>query len=349
MLVRVMTKFSFKLIFFWITILLIINSDLCQGGITKSGTTAAQFLKIQVGARAIGMGGAYVAQANDVSAIYWNPAGITRIEPNGAVSFAYSDWLVDTQFNFAAVVIQAGQLGTFGLSFTSLSMPDLEVRTEFEPEGTGEYFNALDLAMGISFARIITDRFAVGFNMKYIREQIWHTSASTIALDLGILFRTDFEWLTLGMSVSNFGPKMQFAGKDLFINYDFDPEQWGDNENIFANLETDRWDLPLLFRFGLSFELLNRERNQLIGVIEARHPNDNTESISVGFEYGLLRRVFFRGGYQSLFEADSEKGLTLGMGFIYYLSRNYPLRFDYAFSDWNRLTNVHRFSVELNF
>ena len=319
------------------------------GGLTKSGTAAAQFLKIQVGARAIGMGGAYVALANDISSIYWNPAGLSKIGSHGAATFAHTNWLVDTKFNFAAVAVRAGRIGIFGLSFTSLSMPDMKVRTEFEPEGTGEYFSALDMAMGLSYARSITDRFDFGFNMKYIREQIWHMAASAIAFDIGILFRTDFDWLVLGMSISNFGPKIQYAGKDVFINYDFNPNQWGDNENIFANLQTDKWDLPLLFRFGVAMEILKQEMNQLMATVEARHPNDNTESISIGFEYGFMRRFFLRGGYQAMFEADSEKGLTLGMGIIYYLSSQNPLHFDYAYADWGRLTNVHRFSLEIEF
>lgn len=334
---------------YFLLVSLVATYQLIAGNLTKSGTTAAQFLKIPVGARAIGMGGSFVALANDVSSIYWNPAGMTKVGSTGAVNFSYTNWLADTKFNYAAVVLDIATVGSFGLHFTSLSMPDMEVRTEFEPEGTGEYFSALDLELGLSYARAITDRFSLGFTAKYIREQIWHMSASSIAFDVGILFQTDFDWLMLGMSVSNFGPKMQFVGKDVFINYDFTPEQWGDNENIFANLQTDKWDLPLLFRFGLSIELWNNDATQFITTIEARYPNDNSESLSMGFEYGFLKRFFLRGGYQALFEAESERGLTFGLGIVYYISRSNPLHFDYAYADWNRLNNVHRFSIELKF
>ena len=316
---------------------------------SKSGTTAAQFLKVQVGARAIGMGGAYVAMANDVTSIYWNPAGLSRIGPNGGAHFSHANWLADTKFDFAAAAIKAGSLGTFGLSFTSLSMPDMQVRTEFEPEGTGEFFSAMDMTLGLSYARAITDRFAVGFNMKYLRQQIWHMSASSIAFDVGVLFQTDFDWLTLGMSIANFGPKMQYAGKDIFINYDFDPNAWGDNENIFANLQTDKWDLPLMFRFGLAAKIMDQDMNQLTAAVEARHPNDNTESLNFGLEYGFRYWFFLRGGYESLYEAESEKGATFGAGLIFYLSPTLPMNLDYAYADWGRLTNVHRFSFEIKF
>lgn len=319
------------------------------GGLTKSGTTAGQFLKIQIGARAIGMGGAYVALANDVSSFYWNPAGLARVGPNGGVNFVHTNWLAEMKFDFAAVALRISNFGTLGLSFTSLSMPDMKVRTEFEPEGTGEYFSAMDMVIGVGYARTLTDRFSMGITAKYIRQQIWHMSASTIAFDIGILFKTDFNWLTLGMDISNFGPKLQYSGKDIFINYDFSPNEHGDNENIFADLQTDKWDLPLLFRFGVAMEIMNQEMNQLIAAIEARHPNDNTESLSFGMEYGFRHRFFLRGGYQSLYEDESEKGLTLGTGIVYYLTKSIPLYFDYAYADWGRLNDVQRFSVEIHF
>ena len=318
-------------------------------GLTKSGTTAAQFLKIPVGSRAIGMGGACVAAANDATSLYWNPAGLTHIQPTGAVSFVHTNWLAGTNFDFAAAVIRTGSVGTFGFSFTSLSMPDMKVRSELEPEGTGEFFSAMDMSLGLSFARALTDRFALGLTAKYVRQQIWHMTASTIAFDVGILFKTDFDWLVLGMSISNFGPKLQYAGKDIFVNYDFDPNQWGDNENIFANLQTDRWDLPLLFRFGAAANLVQGKMTQITATVEARHPNDNTENLSIGLEYGFRKRFFLRSGYQALFEDQSEKGLTLGAGFVYYLTARMPFFIDYAYADWGRLTNTHRFSLEIHF
>lgn len=315
----------------------------------KTGTTTAQFLKIQIGARAIGMGGAYVASCRDATATYWNPAGLAVVTGNGAFNFSYNDWLADTQMNFASVAIKAGNVGTLGLSFTSLSMPDMKVRDEFYPEGTGEYFSAGDIAIGVSFARSLTDRFSLGVTGKYIRQQIWHSTASAVAMDIGILFRTDIDWLVLGMSISNFGPKMKFTGKDQFVYYDFEPDEWGDSEHIYAELQTDSWNLPLLFRYGVALEILNRGMNQLTATLEARHPNDNTESVSFGAEYGFLSRFFLRGGYQAMFEADSEKGLTFGMGLLYYIRRNMPLFFDYAYADWGRLNNTHRFSVGIHF
>jgi long-subunit fatty acid transport protein len=319
------------------------------GSLSKSGTTASQFLKIPVGARAIGMGGAYVALANDASAVFWNPGGLANISGSGAVSFIHTNWLAETSFNFAVAVINIEDFGALGISFTSLSMPDMEVRDEFNPEGTGEYFSAGDLALGLSYARKFTDRFSLGFTAKYVYQKIWHMTASTIAFDVGMKFQTDLDWLVLGISISNFGPKIHYTGKDVFINYDYNPDEWGDSQNIFANLQTDEWELPLMFRVGLAFKVVESENHQLVSSVEARHPNDNTENISAGLEYGFLNKFFLRAGYQSFFEENSEKGLTAGAGFVYFLSPTSPLKLDYAYADWNRLTQVHRFSIEIQF
>jgi len=166
---------------------------------------------------------------------------------------------------------------------------------------------------------------------------------------VGLQFQTELDWLMMGISVSNFGPKLQYTGKDVFINYDFNPDEWGDSENIFANLQTDSWELPLVFRFGLVAEILRDNINTIITAVEARHPNDNTENISFGVEYGFMRRFFLRSGYQALFEEDSEKGFTAGAGFVYFLSSSVPIKIDYAYADWNRLATVHHFSIEIQF
>src|SRR5437879_1705175 len=92
--------------------------------VSKAGTTAAAFLEIPVGARAIGMGGAFVGTANDVTSLYWNPAGAARLEHSEA-AFSHTNWIADMNFDYAALSVPLENFGTFGLSFTSLTMPDM--------------------------------------------------------------------------------------------------------------------------------------------------------------------------------------------------------------------------------
>jgi hypothetical protein len=316
--------------------------------ITKVGTTAAQFLKIDAGARAIGMGGAFVAAANDATSLYWNPAGIAGVERK-EIHVMHANWLGDTDFDFAAVVLPLGEFGSFGVNVTALSMPEMEVRTVFYPEGTGEQFGAGDLAAGISYARMLTDRFAIGFTAKYIRQHIWDMSASSVALDFGTLFTTGFHGMTLGMSISNFGNKMRYEGKNTQIFYDFDPTEFGDNDKLPANLQTDKWSLPLLFRVGIAMPVWNNDTNRLMFAVDAIHPNDDTENLNLGAEYAFNKRVFLRGGFKALGSKDSEEGLTLGAGFDSSPIGATNLRVDYAWADWGRLNAVHRFSLAILF
>jgi hypothetical protein len=102
--------------------------------VAKVGITAAPFLEIGVGSRAIGMGGAFVATANDASALYWNPAGIARLR-NGQVLLMHAKWLADIQFDFAGVVVPLGSWGVLGGMLTTLNSGDMPVRTIERPEG----------------------------------------------------------------------------------------------------------------------------------------------------------------------------------------------------------------------
>ena len=144
-------------------------------------------------------------------------------------------------------------------------------------------------------------------------------------------------------------PKTQFKGKDTFIDYDFSHGEHGDNENIYADLKTDEWNLPMIFRYGIKMDVLNGKNHSVITAIDVSHSNDNNPSLNVGFEYGFLKRFYLRSGYRSLFEKDSEKSLTMGGGLVYYLNAAFPLHVDYAYSDWGRLEYVHRLSFEIQF
>ena len=116
--------------------------------ITKTGTTAASFLKIGVGARSIAMGGAYTAAANDVSSIYWNPAGLASMGGSQAM-FNHVNWIADVQYDVAAAALPVEGFGTIGASFASMNVGDMDVTTVSEPEGTGERFTAGGTEMGI--------------------------------------------------------------------------------------------------------------------------------------------------------------------------------------------------------
>ena len=316
--------------------------------VTKVGTTAAKFLSIPVGARALGMGGAQVAVANDPSAMYWNAAGLAQQTQSEAM-FNHTNWIADIDFNYGGVVLPLGEGGTIGLNFTSLSMGEMERTTEDQPEGTGEMFNATSFAVGVSYGRNLTDWFAIGVNAKYVNERIWNSTAVGFAVDVGTLFTTPFEGLKFGAGISNFGTKMRINGDDLLVLKDISTNN-GNNPNINANLSTDYFDLPLTLRIGVCYQPIANEDELLTLAVDAVHPNDNSESISLGGELAAFQRIIaIRGGYKALGAKDGEDQFTVGGGVRYALTGNLIFKMDYAFEKFGRLNNVHKFGIGVMF
>lgn len=315
---------------------------------TKVGSTAAPFLNIGIGPRAIAMGGAFVATANDATSLYWNPAGAARAQSNSA-SFSHANWFADISYNWAGAVLYLGNFGAVGLSVDYLDYGDMEVTTLSEPEGTGEIFNPQDLVIALSYGYNLTDRFSIGGSVKYINQKIWNTSANAVAVDLGVLFISDMYGLRIGATITNFGTDMQLDGKDLFIQTDINTQVNGNNDQILAKLNTDSYPLPLTFRIGLAMDVLDLDNQRFTVGVDALHPNDNAESLNIGGEYVLFNILSLRGGYKSLFLKNSEEGLTLGFGINYNLATDLGLSFDYAYQDFGRLEYTQQFSVGIKF
>jgi hypothetical protein len=154
-------------------------------GSQRAGTAAAQFLKIGVGGRAVGMGETFIAVANDASALYWNPAGMAQFEDNQLI-LSHVDWPVDIKHEFVGYVHHLSSINAIGVSFTSLHMEDMEETTEFAPTGTGNFFTFRDIAIGLSYARRMTDKFSFGTTVKYIEETLAEVEMRSVMVDLGM-------------------------------------------------------------------------------------------------------------------------------------------------------------------
>ncbi|MBI5476967.1 MAG: PorV/PorQ family protein [Ignavibacteriales bacterium] len=315
---------------------------------TKVGSTAAPFLNIGMGPRAISMGGAFVATANDLSTLYWNPAGASRMEATGAM-FLYSPWFADITYNWAGLLVNTGSYGSLGLSVTYLDYGKMEVTTLSEQEGTGEYFSAKDIAFSVTYSYNLTDKFSLGMNVKYINQKIWNSSADAFAIDLGTLFISDFYGVRIGASISNFGTDMTLDGKDLLVLYDPNPNLNGNNDQILTRLKTDAYPLPLIFRVGIAKDFFVGSKNRITVAADAIHPNDNAEAMNVGTEYSFNENLFIRAGYKSLFLTNTEEGLNLGFGLKYEIADKVFFNIDYAYQDFGKLKYTQQFGVGIQF
>ena len=315
---------------------------------TKVGTSAAQFLGMPVGARALAAGSATVALSNDATSIYYNPGAMSFMVGSQAV-VSHTNWLVGTKFDWAGVVINLDGSNAIGVSITQLNYGEELVTTEVAQNGTGEKWNAADLAISLSYSRSLTDRFSIGGTGKFIQSKIWNSSASSVAVDVGLLYNTGYNGLKIGLSIANFGSDMRMDGKDLFRPIDLEPEVEGNNQTLISRLKTDDWPLPLLFRAGVSMDAFKDEDMRLTFAADALRPSDNGESLNLGGEFSWKETIFIRGGKRALFLTDGNENYSLGGGINFELTAVNIISVDYSYQNFNIFGGIQSFAVGITF
>lgn len=262
---------------------------------TNTGTTIGSFLEIEPNARVAAMGNAGVSAYDGLQAAYYNPASIGAVEGT-EVLFSHIAWFADISYDYAGAAFAFGSLGKAYATITSLNSGEIDVRTVDQPLGTGERFRVSDVALALGFGRQLSPRFSAGVQLNFVQETIWHTSASTMTLSLGTLYRVSENGLRIGSSLSNFGTRAAYDGRDLRFTYDNVPGQNGDNSALPGVRYTDPYAVPLLFRVGVAMPFRLNDDNRLLLAADAFHPNDNSESVSAGAEWLLNDQVALRAG-----------------------------------------------------
>jgi hypothetical protein len=315
---------------------------------TKTGTTIGTFLRIEPDARIAAMGNAGVSFDGGLEGFYFNPASLARSRRH-EVAFTHNAWIADIAFDHVAAAFPLGKSSTIVATVTSLRSGDILVRTVDQPLGTGELYSVSDLALGVGWARPVTDRFSVGAQLSYLQERVWNSTLSSAVLALGTLYRTSENGLVLGASLSNLGTGGGFSGRDLGVTFDQDPNANGDNGTIPAEILTEKFGVPVLLRFGIALPYKINGTQKLRVEVDALHPSDNSESLNLGAEYSYRDRFALRAGWQSLLQKDAEGGLTLGAGWTGEMNNSFGYDFAYAFADQGRLGSVHRVTVGVDF
>jgi hypothetical protein len=289
-------------------------------GQAKVGTAGAKFLDIGISARAVGMAEAYSAIANDVSAVYYNPAGLTQMFSR-EIMFTHINYPAGINFEFAAFAIPVEALaGVLGVGIYNLNTGDIPLTTYGYPNGTGEYFAASDLAVTVSYARSLTEHFSLGGTFKYVGEYYDNESSHGWAADVGTLYDTGYRGFRIAMSIVNFGPDMKMVQQN--------------------------YPLPINFKFGSSFNFIENPDHLAVFALEGAHPSDNLEQYNAGIEYWYLDKFSVRVGNRFNYDSD---GFTAGAGIKWPLGENSELRVDYGYQDFGFLREIHRFSLAMAF
>ncbi len=285
----------------------------------KVGTTGAQFLELGVSARAMGMAEAFTAVSDDITSVYYNPAGLTYLYGREA-AFTYIRMPADINYGFAAIGLPLESIGgVLGIGMYGLSSGSIDEMTYYRIP-TGRTFSWNDYAISVSYGRYLTDRFSIGVTVKYIGEFVHDYTASGWAADVGTVYNTGFRGFKIAMVITNFGPDMTFI------------------RNAFP--------LPINFKFGGSINVIEGVDHLVTFAAEGSHPSDNLEKYNSGVEYVFQNRFILRAGGRFNYDVD---GFAAGGGLRLPFGEDCELRFDYAFQDFGILTEVHRFTMSIAF
>ncbi len=301
----------------------------------RAGTSSATFLRIGVGARAVGMGETFVAVANDPSAIYWNPAGLASLQRR-ELAISHTQWPADITFEHLTLILPSRRLGgSLALQFGVLGT-DIAETSELQPFGTGRTFSYSDLVVGGAYSRRWTDKLLVGAGIKYVREdlgsQVGGPTSSSVLFDVGSIYYLGLGSVRIATSLTNFGSALKPSG-NYVSPYDGSTAQY------------DGFDPPLMFRYGLAFEPIENEHQRLTTAFEVNQPADNERLVKAGAEWLFMNSLAIRGGYN--FSADALK-LSAGAGFNGTFG-NLRGALDYAYTDGGPLGAVHRLSLGVRF
>ncbi|QXD14462.1 PorV/PorQ family protein [Rhodocaloribacter litoris] len=314
----------------------------------KVGSTSMQFLKVLPSARAAALGEAYSVWAAGAEAVFWNPAGLARSQRH-EVSLTYTDWLFDARQGAFSYAHHLGSLGAVGFQVQYVDFGVFEETTNERPHisnpdqpgMTGRTFRPFSYVVGLTYARHLTDRFALGFGAKYAHESLFDggavraqirqnvfdevdTRASAVLFDFGIRYETGFRSVQIASAVQNFGPDVRYA--------------------------VESYPVPLLFRVGIAADLVGpdgllaggREDSQIRAAFDLFHPNDYAQQMHFGMEYEFMHLLSLRAGYKFFYDAD---GLTLGAGLRYALGAA-GVAIDYSYGSMgDYLSGVQRFSL----
>lgn len=321
------------------------------GAGNRGGTNGASELLIPVGARDIAMGGAAASTSFGVEGLYWNPALVAKSSYGTSVYVSHMSYIADIGVNYGAISTIFEGFGTVALSLKSLSIGEIPVTTTIYPDGTGQTFTPQFFTLGLSYARELSDRVAVGLTTNLISERMGDVSASGLAFNIGVLYDNlaAVEGLSIGVTVKNIGPQMRFDGSGLLVQ----ATVAGQNRPAqFYQVEAASFELPSSIEFGLGYRRGLDGFNNIVLSTAFQSNNFSDDEYRIGAEYSYQNLVFLRGGYNFAQRQSEERQFLFGPSFgvgIRTALGSLEVSVDYAFRKVAVFDNNHVIGVKLGF
>ncbi len=325
-----------------VVILLVLISMMSMlTGQVKLAQTGAQFLSVDSDAKAGGMAGALTTIEMSSASVFFNPAGMARMNTMIDVMASQNQWFADIDYNSFSAAYRPGngELGVFAISLVSVDYGEIQGTQVWANEAgfvDTEILTPSSMAAGFGYAKALSDKFAVGGNLKYVAlnygksvypsddnssvpDTVKSHLAFSNAFDFGTIYRTGWKSLAFGMSVRNFSNEVTF--------------------------EKEGFQLPLTFTLGISMDVfdLRRENSgnqKLLVSVDALHYRSHAEQLRLGLEYKPIDMLALRGGFMS---SNDENDFSFGLGI-----QQYGLVFDYAYEPYGRLGDVQRMTVRFS-
>ncbi|MDZ7271790.1 MAG: PorV/PorQ family protein [candidate division KSB1 bacterium] len=342
-----------------LTVLLVVALSVMTGAAAdkKLAQTGFQFLSVPTEARAAAMGEAFTTVAGYSGSMLYNPANMARVNSLVDISISQNKWIADINHMSGTIAVNPwrGEYGVLGFSILAVDYGEF-LGTMVDPTTEKGYidtetFTPSAFAAGVAYARSLTDRFSVGGHVRYCYQKLGTSTLpvgdvsagvtekvenfqDVLAFDFGTLYRTGFRTLAFGMSVRNFSKEIKF--------------------------QKEGFQLPLTFRIGVSMELLElvlgkNDMHSLLLSVDASHPRDYPEQLSIGAEYTFMGMLALRGGYTTGYRhtekekgeyGNPDRGLSFGFG-VQKLFGDRLIALDYAYIPFGVFDAVQMMSFRL--
>jgi len=349
---------TLKSILIILTVILLGVDSAFAGGGSRNGTGGATELIIPVGAHGIALAGSGVATETGLDALFWNPAGVAGMTNSVTAGFSHMNYIADIGVENGTVGINFEGFGIIALDVKSLSIGNIPITTNEQPDGTGQTFAPEFLVAGATYAKQLTDRISIGLTFNYISENIAQVSATGFAVNAGVQYKDigDISGFNFGLVIKNIGPQMTYTGPGLLVKAtptgsNSAPSDAFLRSPSFYSINAAAFDLPSSVDIGLGYNLGIDDMNavQFSGTFE--NNNFSGDLYNLGAEYSYNKMFFARVGYTASPNNQDPNyiyGFTAGAGISYDLG-GVDLKVDYAYRYVKYFDANHVFEISLGF